>query len=250
MNEGWIKKWRKLLDSDLFKNPKLAHLWEYCLLKASHKARRVMVGYILVDLEAGQFVFGRKVASEESGLSIQTVRTGIVALVRDKRIISTTHPAKQFSVITVCKWDIYQGGDDGINQPFNQPSTSLQPTSNQPLTTDKNVKNVKKEEEVLPADDEVKIKWTKKGDWTGITQEHRTDWATAYPAVDIKRQLAAMTVWLKANPQKAHKSNWARFISNWLTREQDKGGDARSNRPPQKETATEQLARMGGQPND
>ncbi|HUT62226.1 MAG TPA: hypothetical protein VNA25_30680 [Phycisphaerae bacterium] len=241
--------WRKLLDSDLFKNPKLAHLWEYCLLKASHKARRVLVGFIAVDLDAGQFIFGRKKASEETGLSIQTVRTCMSTLSkesRDKRLNLTIHPTKQFSIVSICNWERYQGDGNDDNQPSNQPLTSLQPASNQPLTTDKNVKKgkKKKEEEVLPGDEEVKIKWTKKGGWTGITQEHRDDWAEAYPAVDIKRQLAAMIVWLKANPKKAKKSNWERFLTNWLTREQDKGGDVKPNRTPQKETAADQLARM------
>lgn len=35
-----------------------------------------------------------------------------------------------------------------------------------------------------------------------------------------------MHSWLMANPKKAHKSNWERFITNWLARAQDRGGDA------------------------
>jgi hypothetical protein len=34
--------------------------------------------------------------------------------------------------------------------------------------------------------------------------------------------------WLKANPTKAHKSNWRRFVVSWLTRSQDRGGTNRS----------------------
>jgi hypothetical protein len=38
-----------------------------------------------------------------------------------------------------------------------------------------------------------------------------------------------MSAWLAANPARARKSNYERFITNWLAREQDKGGDMRSN---------------------
>lgn len=38
-----------------------------------------------------------------------------------------------------------------------------------------------------------------------------------------------MSEWLKANPTKAKKSNWLRFITNWLARQQDRGGDTPSN---------------------
>lgn len=139
MHRGYVKSWRKLLESDLFKNPKLAHFWEWCRLKASHKAHQQIVGYQTVDLLPGQFVTGRVKATKETGLSQQTVRTCLAALVREGRIKSTKHPTRQFTIISICNWELYQSNDSANTQP----STSLQPTSNQPLTTNKNVKNSK-----------------------------------------------------------------------------------------------------------
>jgi hypothetical protein len=72
--------------------------------------------------------------------------------------------------------------------------------------------------------------WSPLIGWENVTEELKAEWAAAYPACDIDRQLAAMTAWLRANPLKAHKSNWAKFATNWLSRSQDKGGDAQSNR--------------------
>ncbi len=78
--------------------------------------------------------------------------------------------------------------------------------------------------------------WRADSGWTGITDDLRRQCAEAFPACDLDRQLAAMSAWLSANPRRAHKSNWARFIVNWLTREQDRGGDHRhggtADRPP------------------
>lgn len=75
---------------------------------------------------------------------------------------------------------------------------------------------------------EQKVSWSLTGGWLNITDADRADWKVAYPACDINRQLAAMTDWLKANPAKAHKKQWRRFIGNWLSRSQERGGDVKS----------------------
>lgn len=75
------------------------------------------------------------------------------------------------------------------------------------------------------------IKWTRETKWSGITEQDRNDWKAAFPACDIDRQLASMDAWLAANPAKAKKSNWRKFVTTWLTRSQDRGGDIGSNKP-------------------
>jgi cytoskeletal protein RodZ len=57
----------------------------------------------------------------------------------------------------------------------------------------------------------------------GITDSHRERWATAYPAVEIEQQVAAAAAWLAANP-KQRKKNIERFLTNWLSRQQERGG--------------------------
>lgn len=59
------------------------------------------------------------------------------------------------------------------------------------------------------------------GDFLNIVERHLQIWAKAYPAVDISTELQRMAAWLIANP-KNRKSNYARFITNWLTRAQDR----------------------------
>lgn len=46
-------------------------------------------------------------------------------------------------------------------------------------------------------------------------------WEEAYPAVDIPTEEAKAEAWLLANP-KNQKSNYSRFLTNWLSRAQDK----------------------------
>ena len=77
-----------------------------------------------------------------------------------------------------------------------------------------------------PARKKPSIQWSPETGFVGIADADRTRWAAAYPACDLDRQLAAMDVWLRENPAKAHKSRWGRFVSSWLSRSQDRGGDS------------------------
>ena len=71
------------------------------------------------------------------------------------------------------------------------------------------------------------IAWTADAGWQGITDADRREWAEAYPGAVLARELAKATAWLKANPSRAGRRNWRRFIVGWLQRCQDKGGTNR-----------------------
>ncbi len=60
-------------------------------------------------------------------------------------------------------------------------------------------------------------------DWENITGEDKKVWEEAYPACDIDIEFLKMKAWLLANPDK-RKYNYKRFINNWLSKQQDKGG--------------------------
>jgi hypothetical protein len=76
------------------------------------------------------------------------------------------------------------------------------------------------------------ITWSADAGWQGISEEQRGRWATAYPAADLPVELARAHDWLVANPAKAVRSRWSRFLVGWLTRCQDRGGTHRANGTP------------------
>lgn len=52
------------------------------------------------------------------------------------------------------------------------------------------------------------------------------EWKEAFPAVNIENQLRRMLVWCNANPKrKKTRRGVERFITNWLSREQDRGSN-------------------------
>ncbi|QFI65771.1 Primosomal protein I [Sinorhizobium alkalisoli] len=66
---------------------------------------------------------------------------------------------------------------------------------------------------------------TVNGDVVSITEADVAEWAEAFPAVDVRQQLAAMRAWLNANPKNRKTSKgMKRFVVAWLTRDQDRGG--------------------------
>lgn len=56
-----------------------------------------------------------------------------------------------------------------------------------------------------------------------VDDEKVRRWAAAYPAVDVPQQLAAMVVWLDANPKNRKTRTGAeRFVVGWLAKQQNR----------------------------
>ena len=134
--EGWIKIHRQVIENGWLKNRSLWILWSYILLKAVHKTHNQKVtinrnsGTITEEvlLKPGQLIFGRKKASEDTGLSEQNIRTALKHLKCLKNI--TVKSTSNYSIITIVNWAYYQTESEN------------QPTLNQHLTTNKNDKNI------------------------------------------------------------------------------------------------------------
>lgn len=131
--KGWIKLHRKIVDSKVFDNEKVLKFFIWCLTKAAHNEREIMVGYQKVKLRKGEFLFGRHSAAEALKMGPSTVRNCLATLNKlGKLDIKTTN---KFSIVRVKRWSAYQNGG--------QQTTSKKPTNNQQSATNKNVKNYK-----------------------------------------------------------------------------------------------------------
>jgi len=96
------------------------------------------------------------------------------------------------------------------------------------------------------------LRWTAETGWEGITDADHAEWSQAYPAADLPVELAKAHQWLKANPKKARKSNWRKWVTTtWLTRCQDRGGThreaARPAAPPPVDSAKKRFFRSDSQ---
>jgi len=127
MDQGYVKLWRKSVDSGIMQNPNLWTFWSWCLMKASHKKRKQVVGMQMVDLNPGDFIFGRKAASEALGISERTIRTCSKKLKKFGNV--TIKATNKFSVISIVNWDTYQCDALSSDQQSDQQVTSKRPAS-------------------------------------------------------------------------------------------------------------------------
>jgi len=126
MLRGYIKLWRKVLDSAVFQNEGLLKVFLWCLLKANHKESFVMVkignGTSEVKLSPGQFLFGRESAAENLRMSPSTVWKRILKLknLGFLNIKSDSH----YSIINIVNWSSYQVRQENSDSESNSRGTA------------------------------------------------------------------------------------------------------------------------------
>ena len=155
---GFIKLDRQILNWGWFKKPEMVQVWVYLLLTAQHQD----IYENGIYLKRGEVLFGRKKASRDLGLSEQTIRTCINRLKSTNEI--TTKSTNKYTIITILKYDDYQSNKQKLTNKITTKSTYNQPTTNQQLTT---YKNIRKKEYKNYLDDikikSLKEKWLEAG---------------------------------------------------------------------------------------
>jgi hypothetical protein len=138
---GWIKLHRKLKNSLVFDNPDLLKVWIWCLLKATHDDYIQMIGLQEVELEKGQFIFGRKVAANELKMS----ESKTYRLIKKLETIQNLNikANNKYSIITIANWELYQSDNNNSEQQFEQQMNNKRTTNEQQMNTNKNIKNNK-----------------------------------------------------------------------------------------------------------
>ncbi|MCX5827677.1 MAG: hypothetical protein NTV58_06715 [Deltaproteobacteria bacterium] len=128
MNRGYVKLWRKSLDAGWIRNHKLWAFWTWCLMKASYRDFGAVVGLQIVRLTPGQFIFGLKKASMETGLTIREIRTILYTLSKAGNLtIKTTN---KYSVISIINWPTYQGDETENDTQNDKPLTNKRQHTN------------------------------------------------------------------------------------------------------------------------
>ena len=146
--QGWVRLHRQLLEWEWFDEPNVFRLFIYCLLKANHQDRN----YKGQLIKRGTFVTSLELLSEETKISVQSVRTSLKRLESTGELTSQRTP--KGTVIQVVKYEDYQDA----NTPTNKQLTNCQQTTNKQLTTNNNDKNDnnEKEEIIIPSYDDFK----------------------------------------------------------------------------------------------
>jgi len=144
MSTGFVKLFRKIMNTSFYKKPNTSHLAHHLIYRANRFPTKMIFNDKEIELQSGELITGRRVLSNETGLSEQETRTSLKILVNTGFLtIKTTN---KFSIIRIKKYSDYQNGNSKVTSTL----TNQQPTSNQPVTTDKKYKKEKKEENGKP----------------------------------------------------------------------------------------------------
>lgn len=263
MEQGYVKLWRKCLDSGLLKNPTAWQLFGYLLLKATHRAHRQLVGGMVFDLHPGDVIFGRSKAADDLCVGEQSIRTALKLL--EKLEIVTSKSTNKCTVISFVNWDRYQDEQPAPNQQTNQHLTSNQPAPNQHLTTNKNERkkeNTKTDTSYLAQSDagassapepegeqeqSVAMIPLADGSEFPVPASLASEYAAAYPGVDVAGELAQVRAWCLSNPRKRKTKNGIRrFLNSWLDRAQNQVGGQRASPVAGGTWARQGVSRQGG----
>lgn len=127
---GWVKIYRDMTEWEWYQDANTFRVFMHLLLRANIATSK----YRGVEVPAGSVVTGRKALATQLNMSEQSVRGSLNRLLLSELTIKKYN---KFSIISIVKWDCYQGKQPATNQQL----TSEQPANNQRTTTSKEYKN-------------------------------------------------------------------------------------------------------------
>lgn len=151
MHRGYIKLWRKSLESRVWQNAELWQLWCYCLLKATHKPCWTQIktgkGYTEIFLKEGQFIFGRKKAAKK----LKKTESGTYKRLKKLEMLGNlnTQNKNHFTLVNICNWEDYQDEENIKKSKKEHPSNTQVTPKEHPSNTYKNGKHNKNGKNII-----------------------------------------------------------------------------------------------------
>jgi hypothetical protein len=133
---GYIKLHRKFLEWEWCSKSEMVNIFIHFLLSANYEPSRFQ-GH---DIPRGSLVTGLFALSEQTGVSVRSIRTCLDRLKQTGEILIKS--TNKFSIITLCNYDKYQSREYENDK---QPTNNRQTTDNQ-STTSEELKKLRKKE--------------------------------------------------------------------------------------------------------
>lgn len=100
---------RKIMECDFYKKDSEAvHLWLHLIMTASHQAETIDTDVGQIVIGRGQMMRSRPVLTKETGIQDNKIRS-LLRSFSNKGMISVEAKSNKISIITVLKYDEYQG---------------------------------------------------------------------------------------------------------------------------------------------
>ena len=151
----FIKLNRKILEWEWFSDTCTRAVFIYCLLKAN----RTYGSLHGIEYDRGEFITSLPSISEDLGFSIMNIRTALKHLKSTGEITDKIY--NKFRVISITNYDKYQSDNRQTNRQLTgkQQATNRQLTADIRTKEDKNIKEEKESDQLLPP-------WAAEKGWT------------------------------------------------------------------------------------
>lgn len=227
--KGWISLHRQITEHWLWEDKPFAYgqAWSHLLLSANHEDKETLFNGKLIVVKRGELVTSIVKLSNIFGWDRKKTSKFLNLLEKSKMVttIRTTHG----TTITIVNYDNFQNLGTTV-ETTNR--TATPPNGGQPLPTNNNVNNdnninniiICSELETTPSLSGILLPLNDKS-FYDVPLDKIALWKDTYPAVDVEQELKKMVAWSDSNPTKRKtRKGIERFINNWLSKEQDKGG--------------------------
>lgn len=208
MSSGWIKVHREILDNPVVcKDGDHMAVWMFILLKATHKEIDVMFNGSRISLLPGQVITSRKSISNHFGVSESKVQRILKTFEIEHQIEQLTSSHNR--LLTVVNWTSYQNDEQENEQPVNNQWTATE----QPVNTNKNVKN-KRTKECKEDISEIVTKYGSRAN-VKLTQDELNQLTQEYPDL-IDDAIEFLSLWLADKGDKSKSKTHNLTMRRWV----------------------------------
>ncbi|PKE47683.1 DnaD domain protein [Macrococcoides caseolyticum] len=140
-SKGYVLFYRDIMDHAIFSDPYLYKLFSYCIFKASHRDREILFDNNIVNIEKGQFIWGRKVSTNELNLNTPPkYRLSESSWERklktlEKLSIINRQTNNKYTLINVVNYENYQHSSSQSEQINEQQMNNRRTTDEQQMNT-------------------------------------------------------------------------------------------------------------------
>ena len=155
---GWIKIYRDITNHWIWKSDHRLKWWLDILLTVNHTDNKVLIKGILIECKRGQSVMSLDTWAQRWNVSKKTVKDFFELLQSDSMLIY--EGMQNTTRITVCNYDNYQS-EVNAEETLSKRSVNAEETQTLPKQECKEIKNEKKEKNIIPPSLEMVSKYCK-----------------------------------------------------------------------------------------
>lgn len=237
-NKGFIALYRSIQDHWIWESNEFSQFqaWIDLLLMVNHEDKKTVFDGKLTEIKKGSRITSIRKLCERWNWSNTKVVNFLNNLELDGMITRESDTKK--TVITIVNYEVYQSLRD-TKTTQKRHSSDTEATQKRHRNTQTTIITTKEPLEPLLTTNKANVFIElplNDGSFHFVSNEDVEQYEKLYPAVEVKQEIRNMLGWLDSNPtRRKTKTGIKRFITSWLARTQNSGGNKKAVRQAPKD---------------